>query len=168
MAKFDDRIRQVEDYQIPGVSASVVDGKLRISSPEGEMTFSGKPGEGRIQTYIDRLERHHVKTHPRTVAAGTLHGGDNFRKKTGEMVYLVISDSSARFYKLGEGKVYGVCDNGNMASVDPETQVVKVALVGEEGTWEDVVEDPPCDSCETTTENRTRYGSDWLCWECAR
>ena len=62
------------------------------------------------------------------VRAGDLHGGQCFRKKTGEYVYVVISPSSARFAGMDEAFVWGVSFNGNLAKVDPSTMVVPKPL----------------------------------------
>lgn len=51
-----------------------------------------------------------------------------FRKRTGEYVYLRLSESSVKFLKLDETKIYGVCFNGNVAVVDPDKLVVEMPL----------------------------------------
>ena len=50
--------------------------------------------------------------------------GECFRKPTGEFVYLRISTGSIHYLQLADNKVYGVCRNGNIAVMDPETSVV--------------------------------------------
>ena len=47
-----------------------------------------------------------------------------FRKTGGSYVYLRLSPSSVAFHKLSGDKVYGICFNGNTASLDPSTPVV--------------------------------------------
>jgi hypothetical protein len=49
-----------------------------------------------------------------------------FRKRTGSFVYLKFSESSVRWLKLKEDLVYGVCYNGNVCWVKPETLVVEM------------------------------------------
>jgi len=69
------------------------------------------------------------------VAAKELEGGEWFRKRTGQHRYLVISESSARFYKLPEGQIHGVSlETGNMTSVAPDTQVVRVSFPAPKST----------------------------------
>ena len=58
------------------------------------------------------------------VKAKEVEWGQCFRKKTGSYVYLRISEPSAKFHKLDPEKVYGVCFNGNITDIDPETLVV--------------------------------------------
>ena len=50
--------------------------------------------------------------------------GGCFRKRTGEFVYMRLSESSVKFLKLDPDYVYGVCYNGNVAKVKKDTLVV--------------------------------------------
>lgn len=62
---------------------------------------------------------------PKTVAARAIAPGQCFRKKTGEYVYLRISESAARFLGLDTSNVHGVCYNGNMCMVKSDVRVVR-------------------------------------------
>jgi hypothetical protein len=59
-----------------------------------------------------------------TVLAMTIPEGGFFRKQTGTIVYLRVSESSVGFHKLDKAKVYGVAYNGNMCCVAPNLPVV--------------------------------------------
>lgn len=63
-----------------------------------------------------------------TVPAGSIRDSDCFRKRQGTYVYLRISESSARFAKLDDRYVWGVCFNGNLVHVTPDTRVVPMDL----------------------------------------
>ena len=51
-----------------------------------------------------------------------------FRKRTGSFVYLRLSDSSVRVLDLEPIFIYGVCYNGNVTRVMPDTLVVEMSL----------------------------------------
>lgn len=62
------------------------------------------------------------------VKASEIQQGQFFRKRRGTYVYLRVSESSVRFLKLPEDKIYGVCFNGNVAVVDPDTFVERCVV----------------------------------------
>lgn len=64
------------------------------------------------------------------VDASTIEQGQCWRKKTGEFVYLAISESAKKFYGLDSNKLYGVCFNGNMTAVSYGTEVVPMPVSG--------------------------------------
>lgn len=65
---------------------------------------------------------------PLPMAAARIEQGQCWRKKTGEFVYLAISESAKNFYGLDADKLYGVCFNGNMAAVSLATEVVRMPV----------------------------------------
>ena len=96
----------------------------------------------------------------KTKRAKDVPQGKCFRKKTGTVVYLRISESSQKFAKMDENFVWGVAHNGNLAHVKPDAQVFQVPLSSlmdvqcAEDDWHEVV----CggrvseDSCENENE----------------
>ena len=62
------------------------------------------------------------------IKASAVPQGQFFRKRRGEYVYLRISESSLKFMKVDTTKVYGVCFNGNVAVVGPDTLVEPCSL----------------------------------------
>ena len=52
--------------------------------------------------------------------------GCYFRKRTGEVLYMRISDSAVKHNMKDPTLVYGLADYGNMAGVKPETKVVAI------------------------------------------
>lgn len=47
-----------------------------------------------------------------------------FRKRTGAYVFIRISANAVKFYGLKPDHIYGICYNGNMADIEPETLVI--------------------------------------------
>jgi hypothetical protein len=70
------------------------------------------------------------------VPASEIKAGECFRKKTGEFVYLRISESSTKTHLKSEG-IYGVCFNGNTTKVKPETIVVRCSMEDMQRNQED-------------------------------
>lgn len=64
----------------------------------------------------------------KAVRAGTIQQGRFFKKLKGSYTYLRISESAVRFMKLNPDKVWGVCFNGNITDVNPDTLVEKCSL----------------------------------------
>ena len=68
-----------------------------------------------------------------------------FRKRTGEYVYIRLSESSVKFLKLDETKVYGVCFNGNVSVMEPDKLVVEMPLESvlknqyKQDAWEEMI-----------------------------
>lgn len=58
-----------------------------------------------------------------TVRANEIAAGQFFRKRRGTYVYMRISASAVRYLQLPADKVYGVCFNGNVAAVAPDTRI---------------------------------------------
>lgn len=62
--------------------------------------------------------------------AKNLKRGDVFRKKHGEYAYIVIAEASLK-YHFGEAhqdRTLGVCYNGSITELQPETVVKQVSL----------------------------------------
>lgn len=80
-----------------------------------------------------------------SVDARTIEPGQCWRKKTGEFVYLAISESAKNFHGLDADKLYGVCFNGNMAAVSYGVEVEPMPTSAMDDnrkalrTWEDLV-----------------------------
>lgn len=62
------------------------------------------------------------------VPASTIKQGQFFRKRKGEYTYLRLSESSVKFMKLDLTKIWGVCFNGNVTSVEASTRVEDCSL----------------------------------------
>jgi len=67
---------------------------------------------------------------PTLVVARLLDPGDCFRKRNGEFVFLRISDSAVKHSGLDPTFVWGVCYNGNMCKISPDTLVHPEPLSG--------------------------------------
>lgn len=57
------------------------------------------------------------------IEASNIRDGEYFRKKQGTYVYLRISNSSVGYINLDRTKVHGICFNGNITIVEPNTLV---------------------------------------------
>lgn len=57
-----------------------------------------------------------------------IRDGQCFKKRTGTYVYLRISSSSVRFLGLDPENAYGVCFNGNIAVIKPQTLVIPMKI----------------------------------------
>lgn len=69
------------------------------------------------------------------IRARDIPEGKCFVKKGGSYAYLRISDRGLNFclgVQNDEGRVYGICYNGNLTSVDPETLVHPASI---ESMW---------------------------------
>jgi hypothetical protein len=62
------------------------------------------------------------------VSVQDIGDGCFFKKQKGGFVFIRMSESSVRFLKLDPSKVYGVCFNGNVSVLEPETLVVPQTL----------------------------------------
>lgn len=64
------------------------------------------------------------------IKAEDIAAGDFFRKKTGEFIYMRISESSAKHHQVrgNEDGIVGVCHNGNIAHVPFDKEVVRCDL----------------------------------------
>jgi hypothetical protein len=78
----------------------------------------------RFCKYAERV-RAEMKKRPVVPAKDIQHA---FRKKTGEFVYLRISESSLKFLGMDTNFVYGITYNGNVTKVEPETLVCPMAI----------------------------------------
>lgn len=76
-----------------------------------------------LQDQIDDL---HCKIDElRVRPADDICEGGRFRKRTGEMIYIRITQSSAKRFGLDVGAVWGVSElNGNLVRLEPEAVVV--------------------------------------------
>ncbi len=76
---------------------------------------------------VDELKaviKHKEQNATRLVPAREVQDGHFFRKRTGTVCYVKLTESSVRFLKLDPEKVYGVCDYGNVTVMDPDKNVV--------------------------------------------
>ena len=87
-----------------------------------------------------------LKNEAPLVEAAEIRDGESFRKKNGSMIYRKISESSKRRYNLDDRFVWGVSDNGNVATVK------KDVLVHRENALPEVEEYDEC--CEENRAHR--------------
>ena len=59
------------------------------------------------------------------IEASNIRDGEYFRKKNGNYVYLKISNSSVGYINLDRTKTHGICFNGNITIVEPNTMVYR-------------------------------------------
>lgn len=79
------------------------------------------------QELLDRLTGELQERQPGVeVEARLVPRGSFFRKRTGEVQYMRISDSAAKHNMKDPTLVYGIAGHGNMAGVKPETKVVAI------------------------------------------
>lgn len=67
--------------------------------------------------------------------------GSYFRKRTGSVLYMRISESAAKHNMRDPSMVYGIADYGNMTDVKPETKVVAIPPPNSQynGVWRDLL-----------------------------
>ena len=79
------------------------------------------------------------------VRARDIRQGGYFKKMKGSYTYLRISESSVKFLKLDPTLIYGVCFNGNVTAVKPDTLVERCTLgdfvknIDNDREWHDAV-----------------------------
>jgi hypothetical protein len=79
------------------------------------------------QTLIKKLTGELLERQPGIeMEARLVPDGCFFRKRTGSVQYLRISDSAASFYMKDTSLVYGIEGYGNMTGVKPETKVIAI------------------------------------------
>lgn len=74
-----------------------------------------------------------------------------FRKRTGYFTFVRVSDSAIKFYKLDPNLVHGVCYNGNMCSVKPDTLVAPMPFSAIARDAGDLISYEKTLGCKTTS-----------------
>lgn len=81
------------------------------------------------------------------VLASEIKAGEWFRKRTGTMVYLRMSDSAVKWHGLRDDHIYGTAYNGNMTAILKMRRVIRsshrdyLKQIGQDhfvsGKWQD-------------------------------